>query len=146
MQFYIVGRNPATAVKKLGSLPGLHVVGTVEDIRPHLQSCDFMVVPLRAGGGTRIKIFEAMAMGVPVVSTTIGAEGLPVTHGENILIANSDQELADACLTLLTNPALAKNISSAARKKVEKDHSWKAVSKQFIDLCESVATETRSSD
>jgi glycosyltransferase involved in cell wall biosynthesis len=99
-----------------------------------------MVVPLHAGGGTRIKIFESMAMGIPVVSTTIGAEGLPVTHGEDILIANSDQDLADACLQLLENPDLSQRIAAAGRQKVEQDHSWHAVSEQFIELCKTVFT------
>jgi glycosyltransferase involved in cell wall biosynthesis len=134
--FYVIGRNPTPSIRELAkNHSSVELTGTVDDIRPHLQSCDLMVVPLHAGGGTRIKIFEAMAMGIPVVSTTIGAEGLPVTHGEDILIANSDQALANACLQLLDDPELTQKITTAARKKVEQDHSWHAVSEQFIRLC-----------
>ncbi|MCF6311081.1 MAG: glycosyltransferase family 4 protein [Verrucomicrobiales bacterium] len=136
LSFYVIGRNPAPVICELTkNHRSVELTGTVDDIRPHLQSCNLMIVPLHAGGGTRIKIFEAMAMGIPVVSTTIGAEGLPVTHGKDILIANRDQDLADACLQLLQNPDLAKKIAIAGREKVEQDHSWHAVSEQFIKLC-----------
>ncbi len=77
----IVGRAPTPAIVKLGSEYGVEVTGRVDDVRPHMAAAAVYVVPLRIGGGTRLKIFEAMAMGKPVVSTTIGAEGLPVTSG-----------------------------------------------------------------
>lgn len=138
-QFIVIGRDPAPAIRELAkNHPSIELTGTVDDIRPHLQSCALMVVPLHAGGGTRIKIFESMALGIPVVSTTIGAEGLPVTHGEDILIANSDQGLANACLQLLENTDLSAKIASTGRQKVEQDHSWHAVSEQFIELCNTV--------
>jgi glycosyltransferase involved in cell wall biosynthesis len=139
--FYVIGRDPAPAIRELAkNHPSVELTGTVDDIRPHLQSCGLMVVPLHAGGGTRIKIFEAMAMGIPVVSTTIGAEGLPVTHGEDILIANSDHDLAEACLQLMGDPSFAQKIATSAREKVERDHSWHAVSEHFIELCRTVIT------
>ncbi|MEM9017889.1 MAG: glycosyltransferase, partial [Verrucomicrobiota bacterium] len=89
-RFRVIGRNPASSVRRLGEEDhGIEITGTVEDVRLHLDQCDLVVVPLQSGGGTRIKIFEAMAQGVPVVSTTIGAEGLPVKDGTDILIADS---------------------------------------------------------
>lgn len=138
-RFIVIGRDPAPSIQSLVKKhPLVELTGTVDDIRPHVQACDHMVVPLHAGGGTRIKIFEAMAMGVPVVSTTIGAEGLPVTHGHDILIANRAQSLADASIKLIQNPDFARKLSTNARLKVERDHSWQAVSEQFIELCQTL--------
>jgi polysaccharide biosynthesis protein PslH len=85
------------------------------------------VVPLRIGGGTRIKIFEAMAMGKAVVSTSIGAEGLPVTHGENIILADNPQDFAAGILRLLASKDERQRIGMAARQLVETQYSWSAV-------------------
>ena len=80
----IIGRAPTPAVRKLAEIPGVEVTGRVDDVRPHIARGAVYVVPLRIGGGTRLKIFEAMSMAKAVVSTTVGAEGLPVTHGRDI--------------------------------------------------------------
>jgi glycosyltransferase involved in cell wall biosynthesis len=89
------------------------------------------VVPIRIGSGTRLKIFEAMAMAMPIVSTTIGAEGLPVKDGVNILIANSAEEFAQRVTDLLQHPANASKLGKAARQLVELEYSWTAVATQF---------------
>ncbi len=127
---WIVGRYPSREIQRLNG-PRIHVIGRVEDIRPYLQKAAVYIVPLLSGSGTRIKIFEAMAMGKAVVSTSIGAEGLPVTHGENILIADHPLEFATAVLRVLRNRAFAARLGQAARALVEKQFTWKAIGSQF---------------
>src|SRR5213075_3095503 len=91
--FTIVGRDPTPEVKRLGDLPGIEVTGTVDDVRPYYYDALMAVIPLRVGGGSRLKILEAMAASVPVVSTRLGAEGLAVTDGENILLVDTPAKL-----------------------------------------------------
>jgi glycosyltransferase involved in cell wall biosynthesis len=135
-RFRIIGRDPSPAVRRLAAeTPGIEITGTVEDVRPHLDSATLLVVPLRSGGGTRIKIFEAMAQGLPVVSTAIGAEGLPVEDGRDILIADTPDDFADAVIRLLESPALARELAEKARAKLVADHSWTSVAARFIELC-----------
>lgn len=135
-RFRIIGRDPAPAVRRLAETdPGIEITGTVDDVRPHLDACALIVVPLRSGGGTRIKIFEAMAQGVPVVSTSIGAEGLPVEHGRDILIADEPGAFAEAVIRLLDSPALAEELAGTAREKLVARHSWATVTDTFLDLC-----------
>ncbi|MGC8828864.1 MAG: glycosyltransferase [Verrucomicrobiia bacterium] len=132
-RFIVVGRNPTKSVRELSEKDSSIVVtGTVEDVRPYLRKASVMVVPLRAGGGTRIKIYEAMAAGVPVVSTSIGAEGLAVEHNKNILIADSPEEFAEQTTRLLKDNTLANAISAKGRKLVEENFSWEKV----VDLFE----------
>ena len=109
----------------------MEVTGTVDDVRPHLDDCEVLVVPLRSGGGTRIKIFEAMAQGVPVVSTTIGAEGLPVIDGETILISDDSVNFADLTIQILSSEELGRNISTEARAVVLQNNTWGNVAEQF---------------
>jgi sugar transferase (PEP-CTERM/EpsH1 system associated) len=124
----IVGRRPSKRLRALAeSAPGIEVTGEVPDIRPYVQRAAVYVVPLRIGGGTRIKIFEAMAMGKPVVSTRVGAEGLPVTHGTDILLADPPQEFASLVLGLLADSEAQRRLGQAARLLVESRYSWSAV-------------------
>jgi sugar transferase (PEP-CTERM/EpsH1 system associated) len=128
--FWAVGRRPP---RRLQALASDHVVvtGAVEDIRPYLGKAAVCVVPLRSGSGTRIKIFEAMAMGKAVVSTTMGAEGLPVRHGENIILADGPQEFARQVVALLRDPQRCLQLGAAARKLVEENYGWPAVAAHF---------------
>src|ERR1041385_4067086 len=98
LRFTIVGRNPPAAVNELSSMAGIEVTGSVADVRPYYREALAAVVPLNVGGGSRLKILEAMAAGVPVVSTTLGAEGLDVSDGENILLAETTAQLAQGIL------------------------------------------------
>lgn len=124
----VVGRRPSPRVQALATAnSAIEVTGTVPDIRPYLEGAGVYVVPLRIGGGTRIKIFEAMAMGKAVVSTSIGAEGLPVTHGENIILADQPNDFAASVLRLLSDEDQRKRIGKAARRLVENQYSWSAV-------------------
>lgn len=104
------------------------------DVRPYLWGATLSIVPLRIGGGTRLKIFESMAARVPVVSTTIGAEGLPVEPGTEILIADEPACFAEACLKLMEDPAACARMTEAARQLVSSRFSWEAVSAEFERL------------
>ena len=135
--FTIVGRNPPPKIKELEKrVPGVHVTGTVDDVRPFLAAAAAMIVPLRVGGGTRIKIFEGMATGIPVVSTRIGAEGLPVTPGENILLADTPQDFAARIAELFTQPQHAAQVGANGRKLVQKKFGWDAVNEIFEVHCQ----------
>ena len=126
-QLSIVGRAPTPAVKDLASGNGVTVTGRVDDIRPYLTDASVYVVPLRIGGGTRLKIFEAMAMGRAVVSTSVGAEGLPVTDGEHLLIADGPRELAKAVIGLIRDANRRRELGDAARALVVERYDWAAV-------------------
>ena len=129
----IVGRAPTPAVRRLADDAGIEVTGRVDDVRPHVAAGSVYVVPLRIGGGTRLKIFEAMAMAKPVVSTTVGAEGLPVTHGRDILIADQPQRFADAVVSVMRDPAVRQRLERSARALVVERYDWSAVASDFED-------------
>jgi glycosyltransferase involved in cell wall biosynthesis len=132
----IVGRNPSNKLKDSAKLdPSVYVTGTVEDIRPYISTATALVVPLRIGGGTRIKIFEGMAMGVPIVSTTVGAEGLPVVHNRDILMADEPEGFAYETVSLLKNASKAKAIADSALHMVREHYTWQAVSGVFESHC-----------
>ena len=123
----IVGRAPTPAVRRLAELPGIEVTGRVDDVRPYVAASSVYVVPLRIGGGTRLKIFEAMAMQKPVVSTTVGAEGLPVRDGTHLVLADDPAAFAEATLQLLRDPARRRQVAADARRLVTEHYDWSAV-------------------
>src|SRR5262249_1504189 len=106
----VVGMNPTERLRRAGRTAGLEVVGAVVDTRPYIASAAVYIAPLRMGGGTRFKLLEAMAMGRPVVSTTLGAEGFALTSGRELLIADTPADFAGAVLRLLEDAALARRI------------------------------------
>jgi glycosyltransferase involved in cell wall biosynthesis len=124
---HVVGQRPDERTTRLHHPPSIHIVGEVENLEPHYRTCQVCIVPLRSGGGTRLKILEAMAYGRPVVSTAIGAEGIDVQHGENILIADTPAELADAIATLLNAPDKALRIAQEGRRLVESRYAWRHI-------------------
>ena len=131
----ILGRNPPEKIRQLSSSDkSIKVTGTVDDVRPYLSSAAVSIVPLRIGGGTRIKIFETMAAGLPVISTTIGAEGLPISHNENIMIADDHANFAEATISLLENNEKAKQIAENGYNLVEQNYSWQTVTQDFVDM------------
>ena len=135
--FRIVGRSPSTAVLALADEKnGVEVTGSVPDVRPHLEAATAMLVPLRIGGGTRLKIFEAMGMECPVISTSIGAEGLPVANGTHLLIADSAAETVAACADIVSNSARASSVARNAAEFVRGHHSWAGVAQAFSDACD----------
>jgi glycosyltransferase involved in cell wall biosynthesis len=138
----IVGRDPTPAVVRLAAGRGIEVTGRVEDVRPYMAAGAVYVVPLRVGGGTRLKIFEAMSMGRPVVSTTVGAEGLPVRHGEHVLIADEPQAFADRVVQLLGDAAARHQLGQRARDLVVARYDWSAAA---LDLERALAAAAAAS-
>mgnify|MGYP001165601755 CR=1 FL=1 len=128
----VVGRNPPPRLQALGGQStGVTVTGSVEDVRPWLHGSKAAVVPLRAGSGTRLKIYEAMAAGLPVISTTVGAEGLDVADGENIRLADTAEAFAAACLEILESPQEAERLSRQALRHVTERCGWEAAVDRF---------------
>jgi sugar transferase (PEP-CTERM/EpsH1 system associated) len=128
----IVGRAPTPVVRALAS-ESIDVTGTVDDVRPYMRNAAVYVVPLRIGGGTRLKIFEAMSMGKAVVSTTVGAEGLPVVGGTHALIADEPRAFADAVVSLLRDTTRRTALERAARSLVVDHYDWSAVGGELDD-------------
>jgi sugar transferase (PEP-CTERM/EpsH1 system associated) len=129
----VVGRKPSRRLEALAAArpQQIQLTGWVEDVRPYLARGAVSIVPLRIGSGTRLKVFEAMAMAKAVVSTTIGAEGLPVSHGSELLLADSPEAFADSLLRLLADTGLRRRLGSTARDLVESKYSWAAVAEEF---------------
>jgi len=125
--FRIVGRNPTQDVRELAQSPKIDVTGFVEDVRPYMAESTVYIVPLRAGAGTRLKILEVLAMGKAVVSTSLGAEGLEVTDGENVLIADEPGEFAAKVIGLLRNQGLREKLGRNGRRLVESRYDWSVI-------------------
>jgi glycosyltransferase involved in cell wall biosynthesis len=124
----LVGRDPVASVLRAArGDPAITVTGTVPDVRPYLWGARLMAVPLRFGGGTRIKIYEAMAAGCPVISTSLGCEGLGLTAGKHLLVADDPGEFAVQCIRILADRAAAAELASAARDQVCRECTWEQV-------------------
>jgi glycosyltransferase involved in cell wall biosynthesis len=135
--FTIAGRSPdAKVLKAVQGLDGVQVTGKVEDMRPYLWGSKISVVPIRVGGGTRLKIYECMAAGVPVVSTTVGAEGLRYEDGADIVLADDPSDIAAACVRLLSDDAARRAIAHKALERARREFSWEAVSREFEVILE----------
>jgi len=131
-RFRIVGRDPHARVKKLAS-ESVEVTGTVPSIVDHLRAAAVFVVPLRIGGGTRIKIYEGMAMGKATVSTRVGAEGLDVQHGRDIVLEDAPAAFADAIVTLLENEEVRRRYEAAAAATARK-YDWSVITQRFVEV------------
>lgn len=125
--FTIVGARPPAEVQALADDSLITVTGYVENPQPYLQASALLVVPLHAGGGMRVKILEALARGIPVVSTTIGAEGIDVTDGQHLLIADQPADFARAVVRLLRDRALAEQLAEQGRSHALDRYDWRAV-------------------
>ncbi len=115
------------------------LTGFVDDVRPLIASASISLVPIRVGGGTRLKILEAMALGTPVVTTSKGAEGLDVKHGEHLLVADRPEAFAEAVIRLLGDAALRQSLVNQAHQLVRERYDWAAVMPDFLDLVERAA-------
>jgi glycosyltransferase involved in cell wall biosynthesis len=131
----VIGRNPPADLLELAAQPGVEVLPNVDHIQPHLREAHVVAVPLEAGGGSRLKILEAFAAGVPVVSTPVGSEGLSVCDGEHLLVAPRE-ELAEAVVRLLRDRPLADRIAIRARDLVRGRYDWQAIG---ADACGAIA-------
>ena len=130
--FWVVGNNPTEEVKKFAEHDGsLAVTGYVDDVRQYVLQSEIFIVPLRIGSGTRLKILEAMAMAKCIVSTSIGCEGIEVTPGENIIIADTPDQFAQRIIELLQNRNQCRSIGLAARRLVQEKYTWEIIIAQL---------------
>lgn len=137
----VVGRNPSPALIALArSDDRIRITGRVDDVRPYVDRASAYIVPLRVGGGTRLKIYEAMAMERPVISTSIGAEGLPVRDGEELLIADEPEAFAGAVIRVLGDAHLARMLGRRAGATVRQRFGWGNAAARFMNVCETAAT------
>lgn len=138
----VVGRNPSKRIQSLATTnPRIKITGRVDDVRPYIDRASAYIVPLRVGGGTRLKIYEAMAMRKPVISTSIGAEGLPLRDGEELLIADEAEDFAQAVIRALSDKMLSAKISERARKIVCERFGWNRAADEFSLICELAANK-----
>ncbi len=137
----ITGRTDGVSVDRLPLSEGVTLTGYLDDVRPCVARSWACVVPLRQGGGTRLKILEAMALGTPVVSTSKGAEGLEATPGEDILIADEPTAFAEAVLRLLDDRALRARLATNGRKLVESQYGWEGIGERLDQLLREVVKE-----
>jgi glycosyltransferase involved in cell wall biosynthesis len=128
----LVGHEPPPSVRALAGTEGVVVTGSVPDVTPYYAEATACVAPLRAGGGTRLKILEAMALGRVVVSTTFGAEGLDVVDGEHVLLADTPRRFADATVRLLRDAGLRRRLSENARARVVSQYDWSAIGDELV--------------
>jgi len=142
----VVGRNPSARLRAMADRADVRVTGTVPDVRPFVQEAAVYIVPLRIGGGTRLKIYEALAMGKAVVSTTIGAEGLPLREGEHILRADAPADFARQVQALLEEPARRRAMGEAGRALMENRYGWPRVAETFAEHCWKVVTRAAPVD
>jgi polysaccharide biosynthesis protein PslH len=144
--FQIVGRNPHLSVKQLAS-DCVEVTGTVPSVAEYLREATVVVVPLRAGGGTRLKIFEAMATGKAVISTTIGAEGLSVESGRDLILVDDAEGFANATILILTDPMLRRRYEEAAAR-LAAQYDWSKIAQQFAvvlqETCSTIPNALRT--
>lgn len=146
VRLYITGRTDGVPVDRLPVCDGVIFTGYLDDIRPRIAQSQVCVVPMTMGGGTRLKILEAMALGTPVVATSKGAEGLEVTPGQDILIANEPAAFAEAVLSLLSDRELRSRLAENARQLVREKYDWKTIGSTFeAFLREVVAAKRRTS-
>ena len=128
---YIVGQKPHERLQRLGELDNITITGWVEDPRPYIAGSDVYVVPLRMGGGTRLKVLEAMAMGKAIVSTSLGCEGFPVTNGTELVIEDTPVGFAQAVRRLLDDAGERSGLGARALRFVQNRYGWEAIVPRF---------------
>jgi sugar transferase (PEP-CTERM/EpsH1 system associated) len=141
--FSVVGRDPSPRIRERLRPLGVEFTGTVPDVRPYVREAALVVVPLRIGSGTRLKILEAWAMGKAVLSTSLGAEGLPAEDGANIALADTPDALAARALALLADPEVLRRLGRAGRHTVETAFSWELVGHELLRAYRDTAGQPR---
>ena len=144
-EFWVVGRNPGRRVRALSRIPGVTVTGTVDDVRPYYARAKAFVAPFRFGGGTKLKVLEAMATGVPVVSTPVGCQGLEVVRGEHCWVEETSREFAERVIELLEHEDRRQTTVQPARKLVEEKYDWSTVLGPIVQRLEKL-TNIRPGD
>lgn len=139
----ITGQSKGLNIANLALDETVTLTGFVEDIRTEIARAAISIVPIRSGGGTRLKILEAMALGTPVISTTKGAEGIDARHGEHLLLADDAETFTNSTLELLQNPGLRQHLAINARRLVEDHYDWQAIGARFADLVEATVKRVR---
>jgi len=128
----VVGKSPQeSSIREIAENPRVRLTGLVDDVRPLISEAAVYVVPLRIGGGTRLKILDALAMGKPLISTSVGCEGLAVVSGEHLLIADSSDAFAREIVRLLRDPALGRRLAAAGRQLVERKYEWSVIAQEL---------------
>jgi glycosyltransferase involved in cell wall biosynthesis len=143
-EFWIVGSNPNREIWRLAESPGIHVTGTVEDVRPYYAMAKVAVAPYRYGEGTKIKVVEAMSCGMPVVSTSIGCQGLEVIDGRHLLIADNEADFSRRVIELLRDPQRAQTLAAAARGLAAEKYSWERLICDLVPKLAGLVYEMRS--
>lgn len=137
----IIGKSPPASLSSVvHGLPSVEVTGYVDDPTPYLSATGAFIVPLFAAGGMRVKILDAWCWGLPIVSTSIGAEGIDYRAGENIFIADEPAEFAAAVVRLLNRPELANGVRRRGRQWVEERYDWHQVYQRWDEVYEPLAT------
>jgi len=137
----IVGGDPPPEIQKLAYLPGVTVTGRVPDVRPYLAASALAIAPLQIGGGTRLKILEALAMRKAIVSTSLGCEGLAIEPGKHLLVADQPAAFVEAVVTLMRHPEQRAALGSAGRSLVETEYSWQQCGKYLLNVLETACAE-----
>ena len=141
VKFYIVGQNPTERVKQLAQRNNVIVTGMVDDVKPYIAKASVYVVPLQIGGGTRLKILEALAMEKAVVSTTIGCEGLQLTPDKDILVADEPEKFAQLVIQLAQDEKFRRQLGKSGRKRVEEKYDWRSIGKHLNELYGRIISE-----
>jgi glycosyltransferase involved in cell wall biosynthesis len=135
----ITGSTSGVDQEGLGLTDGVRLSGYVEDVRPMVAGAWGCVVPLRQGGGTRLKVLEAMALGTPVVATTKAVEGLEIVPNRHVLVADDPEQFAQQVVRLLGDADLRVSLASSGRRLVERSYDWSRIGERFVGLCEGIA-------
>jgi glycosyltransferase involved in cell wall biosynthesis len=143
-EFWIVGSHPDRKIWRLAQSPGVHVTGTVDDVRPYYAEAKVAVAPYHYGEGTKIKVVEAMACGTPVVSTSVGCQGLEVIDGKHLLIAGNEADFSRRVVELLSDCQRAQMLAAAGRKLVEETYGWGTIIGGLEPKLELLVGRTRS--
>ncbi|MGI9327966.1 MAG: glycosyltransferase family 4 protein [Pseudomonadales bacterium] len=146
-EFVVIGRNPPSKIlDAVARLERVTATGTVDDVRPHVQGTTVNVVPLRVGGGSRLKILEALACGLPVVTTTVGLEGLELQDRQDVWVADSAKEFAEAVLQIAENVQLATELATSGRRSVEARYGWDAIGARYRKFLETLPQTNEQSN
>ncbi|RLI62703.1 MAG: hypothetical protein DRO67_06900, partial [Candidatus Asgardarchaeum californiense] len=146
IKVFFIGASPCSKLLNMAEkYPNIRILGYVDDIRPHVQKISIFIAPIISGSGTKIKVLNALAMGKPVVTTSIGAEGIDVTPGENIIIADTPEEFAEKVIELLKNPKKAKELGEKGRKLIEEKYSWDVISVKIYKTYDELLSKNKIS-